>query len=201
MHYYFSCLLCYYFTNNVCFTIRKCTEGEMNRCAPQFLRPLSGMMEVGEGEAILLEVRVHGRPLPEVEWFRNGEEIQKGYSSDHGHHELRIPRVTQHHTGEYRCSAVNASGRVSSALWVAVVPSKGGIKNSQSVGYNKESIPQNQGFYFENPLSRNATSKVVNRTTKSEQIYDLQRTGRAMSLQPKNRDGENVGTTSPRRRK
>jgi hypothetical protein len=49
----------------------------MNRCVPQFLRPLSGMMEVYEGDSILLEVRVHGRPLPEVEWFRNGQEIKK----------------------------------------------------------------------------------------------------------------------------
>jgi hypothetical protein len=70
---------------------------------------------------------------------------------------LRIPRVNQQHTGEYRCSAVNSSGRVSSALWVAVVPTRDGKGFSKPANYNstKQGNQQNQGFYFENPLSNN----------------------------------------------
>ena len=95
----------------------------MNPCAPRFLLPLSGTVEVTEGESFVLEVRVHGHPPPEVEWFKNGQELSSGYStSSQGKLEMRINNVTQNHTGEYRCTAVNQSGRVSSAMWLAVVP-------------------------------------------------------------------------------
>ena len=96
----------------------------MNPCAPRFLLPLSGTVEVTEGESFVLEVRVHGHPPPEVEWFKNGQELlNSSYStSSQGKLEMRINNVTQNHTGEYRCTAVNQSGRVSSAMWLAVVP-------------------------------------------------------------------------------
>ena len=95
----------------------------MNPCAPRFLLPLSGTVEVTEGESFVLEVRVHGHPSPEVEWFKNGQELNTSYStSPQGKLEMRINNVTQNHTGEYRCTAVNQSGRVSSAMWLAVVP-------------------------------------------------------------------------------
>ena len=160
----------------------------MNRCAPQFLRPLSGVMEVGEGESILLDVRVHGRPLPEVEWFRNGMEIKQGVSQfGNGTHELRIPHVTQQHTGEYRCSAVNASGRVSSALWVAVVPTEKGKANDQP-----------QSFYFENPLARNAATTATthgsNGPGEKTQRQTPQRVGNA-------KQREKHSPVSPRRSK
>ena len=46
--------------------------------APRFLLPLSGTIEVIEGESYILEVRVHGHPRPEVEWYKNGQEISHG---------------------------------------------------------------------------------------------------------------------------
>ena len=47
-----------------------------NRSAPQFLRPLSGTMELTEGDELVLDVTVHGKPTPEVEWILNGSEIK-----------------------------------------------------------------------------------------------------------------------------
>ena len=72
----------------------------MNGCVPQFLLPLSGIMEVAEGETIVLEVGVHGRPLPDVEWFLNGREIKGHSQSNRGpnfehRNELRIHPATQ----------------------------------------------------------------------------------------------------------
>ena len=46
--------------------------------APRFLLPLSGTIEVIESDCYTLEVRVHGHPTPEVEWYKNGQEISYG---------------------------------------------------------------------------------------------------------------------------
>ena len=95
----------------------------MNNCAPRFLQPLSGSREVTEGESCTLEVRVYGQPLPEVEWSQNGRELSGHVKQGpQGKYEFFIGQLTQEHTGEYRCSISNTYGRVSSAMWLAVVP-------------------------------------------------------------------------------
>ena len=164
----------------------------MNRCAPQFLRPLSGMMEVCEGDSVVLDIRVHGRPLPEVEWFHNGQEItQLGTQLENGVHELRIWRVTQENTGEYRCSAANASGRISSALWLAVVPDKRQPVNSA----RNEPAEKNSGFYFENPLSQSIPVKRDSLpNSQANTPYTLQNRG------SRSKSSKENAKVSPRRR-
>ena len=67
-----------------------------NRSAPQFLRPLSGTMELTEGDELVLDVTVHGKPTPEVEWILNGSEIKNANTySNQGNHQLKIPREYQ----------------------------------------------------------------------------------------------------------
>lgn len=111
-------------------------------------------MELTEGEELVLDVSVHGRPTPEVEWIRNSDEIKNANCySIKGNHQLRIPKVDKNHTGEYRCSAQNSSGRVSSALWLAVVP--------KTMKQTRASFSKNasNNIYFENPLSRPAVKE------------------------------------------
>lgn len=73
-----------------------------NRSAPQFLRPLSGTMELTEGDELVLDVTVHGKPTPEVEWILNGSEIKNANTySNQGNHQLKIPRVSAQHTGSF----------------------------------------------------------------------------------------------------
>ena len=73
-----------------------------------------------------------------------------------GKYELRITSLTQNHTGEYRCTAVNSNGRVSSAMWLAVVPkdsfqdASSQPKNSINSGLMSH---QSANFYFQNPLT------------------------------------------------
>lgn len=139
-----------------------------NRCAPQFLKPLSGTMEITEGEELVLDVTVHGKPAPEVEWTLNGDEIKicRALVNDE-HHRLVIPAVSKQHTGyfkcfindfnaylgEYRASVQNSSGRVSSALWLAVVPQK--TRRSAYVTNRSASMNANNSnsIYFSNPIA------------------------------------------------
>ena len=70
-----------------------------------------------------LLVRVYGQPQPEVEWSQNGRELTHHVKiGPQGKYELSLGELGQEHTGEYRCSVVNQYGRVSSAMWLAVVP-------------------------------------------------------------------------------
>jgi hypothetical protein len=59
-------------------------------------------MELTEGDELVLDVTVHGKPTPEVEWILNGSEIKNANThSNQGNHQLKIPIVSAQHTGSY----------------------------------------------------------------------------------------------------
>lgn len=63
-----------------------------------------------------LKVKVKGRPVPSVTWLKDEREVAPSIkikiSKSEDVHTLSIQQVTQTHTGQYKCVAVNSLGRI-----------------------------------------------------------------------------------------
>ena len=86
---------------------------------PEFTQNIQAV-EATEGEETIIEVRLAGRPRPEVEWYKGSRQIFDGgrFSFDHDEDEedlysLVIRNTQQTDAGTYKCVAVNSEGRAS----------------------------------------------------------------------------------------
>lgn len=59
----------------VCFLLQTISLDEETVCAPKIVKKLPQLMQTTEGSTTTLEVKVIGKPKPEVKWFREDEEI------------------------------------------------------------------------------------------------------------------------------
>ena len=91
---------------------------------PAFLKPLI-KKKVFENEALKFCAEVFGLPSPEVKWFCNNSQLEKGervqMERDGDSISLTIQNVTKADQGEYICEAVNYVGEARSVALVVVV--------------------------------------------------------------------------------
>ena len=86
-------------------------------------------IEVAEGKPFKLEVKVDGRPLPDVQWFKDGvplkpnEHIKFGIKPD-GTVTLEIKEAQPGDTGKYELKATSPNGQSSATSSDVVVGSK-----------------------------------------------------------------------------
>lgn len=90
-------------------------EGKM--LAPNFVR-VCGDRDVIEGKMTRFDVRVTGKPYPEVSWYINGQQIKDDHShkilvNESGDHGLMITNVSQADAGQVVCVARSKSGETS----------------------------------------------------------------------------------------
>lgn len=83
--------------------------------APDFVKSLTSC-KVAEGQIATLECAVVGSPLPEVHWYKGGEEVKpdkehKIESLPDGRQKLTIQKATSKDVGEYTVEAVNPIGK------------------------------------------------------------------------------------------
>ena len=92
------------------------TTTKQERQVPQFIALPEGCspFDVNPDGDVKLQVRVSGRPLPEVNWFKNDEPLQVSDSltlhSDGDRHTLNIQGPTPKDKGVYKCVASNDAG-------------------------------------------------------------------------------------------
>uniref|UniRef100_A0A670HY74 Myosin light chain kinase, smooth muscle n=1 Tax=Podarcis muralis TaxID=64176 RepID=A0A670HY74_PODMU len=96
---------------------------ETQGIAPQFeCRPQS--QEALEGEVVTFRCKVSGKPKANVEWFKEGCQMEAGdevqiYEED-GIHCLCLKKTQLENSGSYRCTASNAQGQASTR-WILTV--------------------------------------------------------------------------------
>ena len=84
-------------------------------CAPYFEEPQEDIVyDVGEGDTVSFILNVHGKPEPEVEWFKDDDKLTSGgnyrITQNGGKHELRLQNMTIEDSGIYKCIASNQEG-------------------------------------------------------------------------------------------
>ncbi|XP_033018698.1 myosin light chain kinase, smooth muscle isoform X2 [Lacerta agilis] len=96
---------------------------ETQGIAPQFeCRPQS--QEALEGEVVTFRCKVSGKPKANVEWFKEGCQMEAGdevqiYEED-GIHCLCLKKTQLENSGSYRCTASNAQGQASTR-WILTI--------------------------------------------------------------------------------
>ncbi|CAL4067055.1 unnamed protein product, partial [Meganyctiphanes norvegica] len=110
------------------------------------------ILHTGKGNSAKLVCIVHGRPIPNVSWYKGGESvnIDRHISSHDGSHRhtLTIDQVIDKDFGEYTCEASNTYGTASSSLSLTGLPKKakmtsnknGGEKDSYTLTWTTESF-------------------------------------------------------------
>ncbi|XP_054908979.1 myosin light chain kinase, smooth muscle isoform X2 [Poeciliopsis prolifica] len=98
-----------------------------SRC-PVFLSELQDC-SVSEGQSVSLQVRVEGKPDPNISWKLNGRPLPPRTRSSHvgGVAKLMVQNASRHDDGVYVCVAENVHGRAESSARVQVkgmVPSQ-----------------------------------------------------------------------------
>uniref|UniRef100_A0A1I7VN34 Immunoglobulin I-set domain-containing protein n=1 Tax=Loa loa TaxID=7209 RepID=A0A1I7VN34_LOALO len=89
-----------------------------NETSPEFVQELKAVQAI-EKQQISFECRVVGVPVPQVKWFRDGEELKPNEhvhieSLPDGTNRLVIDSVGVEDQGNYRCEATNSAGSMSS---------------------------------------------------------------------------------------
>ncbi|KAI3379405.1 hypothetical protein SNEBB_010472 [Seison nebaliae] len=86
-------------------------------------------LRVKAGEPIDIELPIDGSPIPEVEWFKDGEPIKVGdrasLSSDEEKAKLHVPRASKDDMGKYKCILKNSSGEAEIEIPVVVLDKPG----------------------------------------------------------------------------
>ncbi|CAG0890532.1 unnamed protein product [Cyprideis torosa] len=103
----------------------KDTEGESKALAPKFIWAC-GDKDIQEGKTARFDVRVSGRPSPDVSWYCNGRQIlddqtHKILVNESGNHALMITVANREDGGQYTCIAKNKSGQAKYEFNVTVV--------------------------------------------------------------------------------
>ncbi|XP_046554786.1 myosin light chain kinase, smooth muscle-like [Haliotis rubra] len=94
---------------------------------PSFVAPLKNT-EARQGQKVVFEVRVDGRPEPIVKWYREDALIETSpdyeITSSNGVHRLTIHEVFPEDSGKFTCIATNADGTTTteSRLHVEAAP-------------------------------------------------------------------------------
>lgn len=101
--------------------------------SPHFVEELIQPIEVMDGEALELNCRVVGKPIPKVEWYHNKEKMVENketiISQDaQGNCQLQITEVFPENAGEYKCIASNKIGETVTKTTVNIQ----GIKKQNS---------------------------------------------------------------------
>uniref|UniRef100_A0A670HZJ5 Myosin light chain kinase, smooth muscle n=1 Tax=Podarcis muralis TaxID=64176 RepID=A0A670HZJ5_PODMU len=117
---------------------------ETQGIAPQFeCRPQS--QEALEGEVVTFRCKVSGKPKANVEWFKEGCQMEAGdevqiYEED-GIHCLCLKKTQLENSGSYRCTASNAQGQASTR-WILTVKKK----KSRNKPHRAHPAPVNKTF-------------------------------------------------------
>ncbi|XP_053674743.1 peroxidasin [Anopheles nili] len=88
--------------------------------APKFLRTPTDLLDLFEGDPIMLDCIVTGAPTPSILWRFNNENIQNGRVKLFGNGSLILPMATLDDGGIYTCCAGNALGNISVNVTVVV---------------------------------------------------------------------------------
>ncbi|RLW00977.1 hypothetical protein DV515_00008307, partial [Chloebia gouldiae] len=97
----------------------------MTTKAPTFTQPLQSVVAL-EGSAATFEAHISGFPVPEVNWFRDGQVLSAAtlpgvqISFSDGRARLVIPTVTEANSGRYTVQATNGSGQATSTAELLV---------------------------------------------------------------------------------
>ncbi|XP_054706308.1 titin-like isoform X2 [Uloborus diversus] len=91
--------------------------GASRALKPNFVK-IPGDKEVTEGKMVRFDLRVSGRPFPDVTWYLNGNQVvddatHKLLVNEGGVHALMITSASRTDAGNYTCIAKNKSGEVS----------------------------------------------------------------------------------------
>ncbi|NWV68584.1 TITIN protein, partial [Malurus elegans] len=93
--------------------------------APTFTQPLQSVVAL-EGSAATFEAHISGFPVPEVNWYRDGQVLSAAtlpgvqISFSDGRAKLVIPAVTEANSGRYTVQATNGSGQATSTAELLV---------------------------------------------------------------------------------
>uniref|UniRef100_A0A914KKC3 Ig-like domain-containing protein n=1 Tax=Meloidogyne incognita TaxID=6306 RepID=A0A914KKC3_MELIC len=94
--------------------------------APEFTKGLTPV-EVKEGETAKMSVEVKGKPITQVQWFKDGQPVQidgihvVAIDDGHGKHELIIKDAKNSDAGTYSCKATNKAGSAETRTNFAVI--------------------------------------------------------------------------------
>ncbi|NXQ36801.1 TITIN protein, partial [Alaudala cheleensis] len=97
----------------------------MTTKAPTFTQPLQSVVAL-EGSAATFEAHISGFPVPEVNWYRDGQVLSAAtlpgvqISFSDGRAKLVIPTVTEANSGRYTVQATNGSGQATSTAELLV---------------------------------------------------------------------------------
>jgi len=84
--------------------------------APMFTKTAENIY-VKEGDRCQFTVKVKGKPLPRVEWYRNGKLLNEReglhFFKDGEKHSLTIKKASNDYVGKFKCVAVNNAGEAS----------------------------------------------------------------------------------------
>ncbi len=79
-------------------------------------------MEAFEGEHVIFNVSVSGRPSPTLTWYHNDKELEKDSTIDiSSNGTLSITSVEMEHSGIYKLVGSNSAGTCSSQLELTLV--------------------------------------------------------------------------------
>ncbi|XP_075215545.1 obscurin isoform X4 [Lycorma delicatula] len=113
--------------------VNMCGEDEcsaklkMAQIAPSFLKPLDRSTDVCETEPLELKAKIEGSPLPQVKWFKDGEELPgddriRLTTSPDGTIKLNIDSVKPADSGQYKLVVANPNGETTGICAVVVNP-------------------------------------------------------------------------------
>ncbi|CAH8612085.1 unnamed protein product [Schistosoma intercalatum] len=96
--------------------------------APQFVKPLpTGTLEVKEGGRLFLEVQVSGEPIPQIDWYHNGQSLQSGpiwkVKTDRYTSQLECNVISMNDGGEILVRATNSVGQTTTQTKVVIIRS------------------------------------------------------------------------------
>ncbi|GFO10251.1 reticulocyte-binding protein 2 homolog a [Plakobranchus ocellatus] len=113
--------------------------------APEFLQRLNGEETLMEGQALCLECKVGGFPVPTLRWYKDDEEIVehpriKVESDGRGGYTLRIDNVMRGDEAAYRCRAENVEGACSSIFFLSVRAKPKNSKKDSQKSQNRRTV-------------------------------------------------------------